>query len=200
MSKAVDFYFDFSSHYGYFAAHLVGPMAARHDREVNWRPIMLGAAMKRSGNTPLTSQPLKADYVLRDWARMARLHGLPWRFPERFPVAALAPARGFYWMTDERPEQARAFALAAFAAYFGEGVDISDPEAAADVAADVGADRDGFLAAVADPRIKQRLKDETEAALARGVFGSPFLIVDDEPFWGCDRIDMAERWIETGGW
>ncbi|HEX6829652.1 MAG TPA: DsbA family protein, partial [Burkholderiales bacterium] len=78
--------------------------------------------------------------------------------------------------------------------------DIGSPEVTADVAAGLGLDRAEILAAMEDPEIKERLRKETDAAIARGVFGSPYIIVDGEPFWGADRLDQVERWLATGGW
>ena len=57
-----------------------------------------------------------------------------------------------------------------------------------------------FLRALDDPAVKERAKREVDAAIAAGVFGSPFFVVDGEPFWGCDRMSMVEEWIRTGGW
>ena len=70
----------------------------------------------------------------------------------------------------------------------------------ADVAEPLGIDRQALLAAVQEPAIKEKLKVETERSLERGVFGSPFVFVDDEPFWGNDRLDQVDRWLATGGW
>ena len=53
---------------------------------------------------------------------------------------------------------------------------------------------------MADPRIKERLKAQTQAAIERGVFGSPFIFVDGEPFWGADRLPQVEAWLSKGGW
>ena len=81
-----------------------------------------------------------------------------------------------------------------------EGRDITDAETVAAIAEPLGIDRDALLAAVQDPAIKQRLKDETGLAIEAGVFGSPFFIIDGEPFWGSDRLWMIRRWMKTGGW
>ena len=70
----------------------------------------------------------------------------------------------------------------------------------ADLGETLGLPRDDLLAAVQDPAIKARLKEETDRSIERGVFGSPFIFVDDEPFWGADRLDQVERWLATGGW
>ena len=74
-----------------------------------------------------------------------------------------------------------------------------NPDVAADVAGRDGRRRAAARAAIDDPAIKDALKREVEAAIARGVFGSPFVIVDGEPFWGLDRFDQLERWLATGG-
>ncbi len=152
----------------------------------------------RSG--PLTEQPLRGDYARRDFARCARLYGAPFTWPARFPIPTQAAARAFYWLVDRDPAQAKAFARAALGAYFGAGRDISVIEEVVATAASCGADAAALAAALATPEVKARLKTETEAAIARGVFGSPFIIVDGEPFWGTDRLDHVERWLATGGW
>ena len=77
---------------------------------------------------------------------------------------------------------------------------MSTAEQVAEVAETLGLARQDLVAAVQDPAVKARLKDETDRSLERGVFGSPFIFVDDEPFWGADRIDQVERWLRTGGW
>jgi len=78
--------------------------------------------------------------------------------------------------------------------------DISSPETTADVAASVGLNRQKTLEVIADPVMKEKLKVETEAAIANGVFGSPYVVVDGEPFWGFDRLEHVNRWLQHGGW
>ena len=90
-------------------------------------------------------------------------------------------------------------AKALYRAYFGEDIDISSPDAAAAVAAREGVDAAAARAAIDDPAIKDALKREVEQAIARGAFGSPFVLVDGEPFWGLDRFDQIERWLANGG-
>jgi 2-hydroxychromene-2-carboxylate isomerase len=70
----------------------------------------------------------------------------------------------------------------------------------ADVAASVGMDRQKVLDLIADPVMKEKLKAETQAAIDRGVFGSPYIVVDGEPFWGFDRLEQVDRWLQDGGW
>jgi 2-hydroxychromene-2-carboxylate isomerase len=79
-------------------------------------------------------------------------------------------------------------------------VDISRPDNAVAVAVRCGVDGVAARAAIDDPAIKDALKHENERAIAAGVFGSPFTIVDGEPFWGVDRLDQVDRWLATGRW
>ena len=196
---AIDFYFDFSSPYGYLAATQINALAARHQRAVTWRPILLGPMFKAAGTAPLIGVPLKGPYSLRDILRTARLLKISYTQPAVFPIGTQNAARAFYWLADRDPGKAQQFALACYATFFGQGIDISAAEKVADIAAGLGEDRAAVLAVVADPVIKERLKAEIDAALARGVFGSPFMFVDGEPFWGNDRLDQVDAWLRTGG-
>lgn len=200
MPEPIDFYFDFSSPYGYLASALIDDLAARYGRTVRWRPFLLGAVFKVANTGPLTSYPLKGAYSIHDFQRSARLYKVPFRMPPTFPVNSLVAARGYYWLEATNPAMARPFARAIYAAYFADNRDISDREVVLEVAAKLGIDRDALLAGVEDPAVKARLKQETDGAIARGVFGSPYMIVDGEPFWGADRLEMMDRWLATGGW
>ena len=200
MPAPVDFYFDFSSPYGYFAAMRIDAIAAKHGRAVVWHPILLGAVFRVTGAAPLPSLPLKGDYASRDIPRCARAFGLPFNFPTKFPIATQAAARMTVWAQGANPERAKSLAQALYRAYFADDRDISNPEICADVAAACGYDRAQALAAMNDQAVKDKLKDVVDTAIARKVFGSPFFIIDGEPFWGADRLDHVERWLATGGW
>ncbi len=200
MTTAIEFYFDFSSPYAYFAAAIVDGLGQRFGRAVAWKPIMIGSAFKASGNVPLVDQPLKGPYCRHDWERLAQLWQVPYAFPDPFPVAALAPARAYWWLAEQDPALAHSYAKAVFTAYFAQGRNIAEPKEAAAIAAALGIDPMVLLAALQEPRWKQRLKDETEAAIGRGVFGSPFIFADGEGFWGADRLWMVETWLDRGRW
>ena len=202
MNVPLDFYFEFASPYGYLASTQIEALAARHGRTVAWHPIMLGAAFKATGARPLMQTPLKGPYLLHDVPRFARLLGraadaaagdadeLARRQPR------LRVGRGGGRRAGQAPR-----AKALFHAHWGEGRDL----------ARAGGGRGGrarardrrataLLAAVADPRIKDRLKEQTQAAIERGVFGSPFIFVDGEPFWGADRLPQVDAWLRRDGW
>jgi 2-hydroxychromene-2-carboxylate isomerase len=200
MAAAIDFYFDFSSPYGYIAAAKVEALAAKHGRSVNWRPILLGAAMKVTGGLPLPQVPLKGDYAKRDFVRSAKFHGVPFHIPSSFPISTVPAVRAFYWAQGRDPARAVALAKALYTAYFAHDADISRVEEVIRVAASAGFEPGEVAAGLSDQAVKDKTKHEVEAAIAKGVFGSPFIVIDGEAFWGMDRLDQVEKWLATGGW
>ena len=200
MGEPIEFYFDFASPYGYLASHRIDALAERFGRTVAWMPFMVGAAFKVTGSGPVVNAPIKGAYASRDIARAARRLGVPFQFPAGFPHATLSPARAYYWLAATDAAAAKSFARAAFLAYFGDGRDISRPEVTADVAASLGGDPEALARAIQEPAVKAQLRAVTDAAIERGVFGSPFVFVDGEPFWGHDRLDDVAAWLESGGW
>ena len=196
----IEFWFDFSSPYGYLAATQIDGLAARYGRAVTWRPFLLGAAFKETGQRPLTEQKLRGPYHRHDFARSARLIGVPFRLPDPFPFASVAACRAYYWLEQRDSDEARLLADALYRAAFAAGRPITGADEVAAVAAEAGLDAAALRAGIEDPAVKARLRQETDAALARGIFGSPFILVDGEPFWGHDRLPQVERWLATGGW
>jgi 2-hydroxychromene-2-carboxylate isomerase len=197
--KKIDFYFDFSSPYGYLGAQMIDDLAAKHGRGVDWHPMLLGVVFKQTGAAPLTQIPVKGPYAARDFARTARYHRIEFKMPSVFPIPAQAPSRVMLWAKTQSAEAGTRVAKALYRAFFVDGLDISKPEIAAEVAGRAGFDAAAARAAVDDPAIKDALKREVDAAIAAGVFGSPFVVVDGEPFWGTDRFDQIDRWLATGG-
>jgi 2-hydroxychromene-2-carboxylate isomerase len=197
--KPIDFYFDFSSPYGYLASHKIEALAQRHGRTVDWHPMLLGVVFKQTGAAPLTEVPVKGPYSKHDFFRSARFHGVEFNMPPVFPIPAQAPSRVVLWAKQESPADGARLAKALYRAFFVDGRDISRPDIAAEVAGEQGFDAAQARAAVDDPAIKDALKREVDGAIGAGVFGSPFVVIDGEPFWGLDRFDQAERWLREGG-
>jgi len=198
VSAPIDFYFDFSSPYGYFASEVIDAMAARYGRSVLWHPILLGASFKITGQQPLPSIPMKGDYAMRDIERSARFIKVPYKHPHPFPIATQHAARAFLWANDRDTAQARAFAHAIYRDYFVEGGNISDLERVLELAGRNGFDTHELREAITSSVIKDRLRAEVDLAISRGVFGSPFFIVEGEPFWGVDRFPQLEKWLADG--
>lgn len=200
MNDIIEFFFDFSSPYGYFAMNKIESLANKQGYKAVWKPIMLGAAFKKTGNIPLAQQPIKGDYCKHDWERMAEYMGLPWVLPDPFLITTLAAARAFYWLDDRDHDLAKVFAKEIYYKHFGEGKDVTSVETVVEIASGLGINGEELAAATSNPTVKERLKRETLDAIDRGVFGSPFFIVDGEAFWGSDRMWMIKKYLQKDRW
>ncbi|MBP0598249.1 2-hydroxychromene-2-carboxylate isomerase [Herbaspirillum sp. LeCh32-8] len=198
MSNPIDFYFDFSSPYGYFGAVEIGKLAAKFGRTVNWHPILLGPIFKQIGTNSLVTIPVKGDYSRLDMKRTARFHDIFFKEPSNFPIGAQVAARAVLWTQEQHPEKAEDLIRTLYSAYFTEDIDISVAATVLRIAGDVGLDATALEAALGTQEIKDKLRAATEDAAKKGVFGSPFVIVDGEPFWGFDRFTQLEAFLNNG--
>lgn len=195
----IDFYFDFSSPYSYIANEWIDALAARHGRVVRRRAILLGVTFQAAELKSPVSHPIKRDYALRDFARSARFEGLPYLMPSTFPIPTQNAARVFWWLLETQGAEAAAdWTRSAFRAFFTRDIVLSDPVALKALLAESGVDAEAAEAAWSDPVWKDRLKQANEQAIAAGVFGAPFFVIDGEPFWGNDRKLQMERWLGQG--
>lgn len=204
MSEPIHIHFDYSSPYGFLASERIEAIASRHDREVQWHPILLGAVFKVTGLGPLLDVPMKGDYAKMDFSRASREHGIEYRHPDVFPFATVAACRSTLWLRDH-PDASLSgktsdLVHALYRASFQQNLDINNAETVVELASGIGIDADALIAALGDAQIKNRLRVEVESAIEQGVFGSPMLTVDGEQFWGHDRLEQVERWLQRGGW
>ncbi|MFW7343738.1 2-hydroxychromene-2-carboxylate isomerase [Pollutimonas sp. H1-120] len=197
MTKNFDFYFDFSSPYGYLASTQIEALAAEFGRQVNWHPILLGPLFKTMGSAPLTDIPLKGKYALHDFERSARLFGIPYSQPKDFPIGTVAAARAVLYLQRSAPEKAVDFIKRLYRAYFVEGRNIGESETMLALAAEEGIDTAELANGIAQEETKNLLKKAVSDAMERGVFGSPFVFADGEPFWGFDRFDHIRKWLRN---
>ena len=200
MTAPVEFFFDFASPYGYLASERIEGIASRHGRSVLWRPFLVGAAMKVSERKPLVSIPLIGDYAVLDIDRFSRYWNIPLAIPSHWPIATVAACRAFYLVARTDPAAAVRLAQALYRAYFRDDRDISVPETVVAIAAETGLDPAHLAQGIQSEDIKQAVRTVNDEALNRGVFGSPFIIVDSEAFWGADRLDQVDQWLSRGGW
>jgi 2-hydroxychromene-2-carboxylate isomerase len=198
LAAHIDFYFDFSSPYSYIASEWVEALAARHGRTVRWQAILLGATFQAAELKSPVSHPIKRDYALRDFVRSARFAGVPLTMPAKFPVSTQNAARVFWWLQSTDPRRAADWARAGLRAMFTREVDLSNAAQLKALAIDFGLDGNAAEGVWGDAQWKDRLRQANDAAIAAGVFGAPFFVVDGEPFWGHDRRGQMERWLEHG--
>ena len=193
MQKTIEFFWDPASTYSYLAATRIEALAARQNAVVQWKPFLLGKVFEATGNKMPALVPAKGRYLFQDVALWARYYGVPFAMPKVFPLNSVAPARACIAATQAGHGQALTHAL--LKAYWAEGMDIGKPEAVAAVAKGIGLDADALLAACQEAAVKDELRANTEAAIARGAFGAPTFYVDGQMFWGNDRMELMEAWL-----
>jgi 2-hydroxychromene-2-carboxylate isomerase len=125
------------------------------------------------------------------------MHNVPYNQPSKLPIGTVAAARAFYSLDDRDPQKAREPAKALYKAYFVDDIDIGPAATVVEIAKSVGVDGAELAAALEDPAVKERVKNEVDAAIKKEVFGSPFFIIDAEPLWGVDRMPMVEGWCKA---
>lgn len=198
----IDFWFDFISPYGYFASRRIEALAARHGRQVRWRPMLIGVSvLKTMGLRPLMETPLKADYVVRDLERTARRDAIPiGRDLRRPPMHPVPAARVQAWLDAHRRDRAGRFAALVFERYWVDAREMDQAQELRDALLAAGLQAREAEQALARSPAAELLQASVAEGLSQGVFGSPFVVVDGEPFWGHDRLGEVDEWLARGGW
>jgi len=197
MRAPIVLWFDFASPYAYFAIDAAERLAAAHERHIEWRPILVWAVLKAQSIPAPMDPPAKRAYFLADIARSALFHGVPYRTPSKFPLSSHAAARLYYAVAEEDRGRARALGRDLLSAYFVENIDISAPAGLTTIAASHGMTAEAARAALEGGIGRRRLSEAIEGAVASGVCGSPWFLVDGEAFFGADRLPQI-AWRLSG--
>jgi len=199
MAAPIRLYLAFASPYAYFAIDAADRLAATRDRTVEWRPILVWALLKAHGIAPPMDPPARRAYFLTDIARSPEYHGVLFREPTPFPLSSHPAARLYHHMLSERgPALARAVGQSVFTAYFSEQADISDQATLTAIAARHGVGEAAAREAIAGEIGRRGLAEAIDAATAEGVCGSPYFILDGEPFFGADRLPQLAWRLSRG--
>ncbi|MDE0853713.1 MAG: 2-hydroxychromene-2-carboxylate isomerase [Nevskia sp.] len=187
----IEFWFEFGSNYSYLSAMRIEDAAARRGVRVLWRPFLLGPIFKSLGwdTSPFALQPAKGAYVWQDMQRQCHKYGLPWTRPSTFPRMALLPMR-VALLGAEQPWMAD-YCRMMMMLNFAEDQDIDAPDQVGGVLRELGLPAAQLIAQAQTEANKLRLRQQTESARARGVFGAPTFFVGAEMYWGNDRLDDA---------
>jgi 2-hydroxychromene-2-carboxylate isomerase len=191
MSKTVEFYFDLGSPATYLAYTQLPKICEQTDSQLIFIPILLGGVFKATGNASPATIPAKGRYMFQDLDRYAKRYGVPLKFNPHFPINTLMLMRAVTGMQLRHPERFLAFIDCLFEAIWIEGCRLDDPATVATVLTQNGFDPNEIMALTADEEVKAMLKNNTEKAVQRGVFGAPSMFVDNELFFGQDRLDFV---------
>jgi 2-hydroxychromene-2-carboxylate isomerase len=187
----LEFWFEFASNYSYLSVMRIEELARQTGVRIVWKPFLLGPIFRELGfeTSPFVLQKEKGAYVWRDMARQCRKYGLRWVQPTTFPRLGVLPAR-IALLGAEQP-WIGAFCRQVMELNFGLDTDINQTDRMAGILTELGLPASDILdRAQADPT-KKRLREQTDAARARGIFGAPTFFVRTEMFWGNDRLEDA---------
>lgn len=191
MSKQVDFYYDYGSPTAYLAWARLPELCRRYDATLNYRPILLGGVFKATGNsTPALIKP-KGKWLFEDIARHAEHYGVPYQMNPFFIINSMTMMRGAMWA--QNTGVLESYNKAMYEATWAKGLNTSEPKVIASVMQEAGLDAAAMQQAAQDDAIKKQLIEATSAAVERGLFGAPTMIVDGELHFGQDRLDWVER-------
>lgn len=190
-AREIEFWFEFGSNYSYLSVMRIEPLAMQHGARIRWQPFLLGPIFQSFGwsSSPFVLQKEKGEYTWIDMARQCRKYGIPWRKPSVFPRLGVLPLRvmlvgdGQAWI----PEFARRVMLL----NFFQDRDINDPAEISAILLDLGLPAHDIVGKAQSEPIKTRLRQQTEAARARKIFGAPTFFVNGEMYWGNDRLEDA---------
>ncbi|MFJ7313631.1 2-hydroxychromene-2-carboxylate isomerase [Pseudomonas sp. NPDC098747] len=193
MTKTVEFYFDLGSPATYLAYTQLPKICAETNSQLVYIPMLLGGVFKATGNASPAMIPAKGRYMFQDLDRYAKRYGVTLKFNPHFPINTLLLMRAVTGIQLHQPERFQAFIDCLFTALWVEGQNLNDPATVAAVLSEQGFEADDVLALANDETVKAVLKDNTETAVKRGVFGAPTLFVGNQMFFGQDRLDFVEE-------
>ena len=191
-SPEIEFWFEFGSNYSYLSVMRIEEEARRLGVRIVWKPFLLGPIFRALGleNSPFVLQKEKGAYMQQDMARLCRKYGLaPWVKPSVFPRLGVLPLR-IMLLGAEQP-WVGAFSRRVMELNFALDQDINHSDQMAPILTGLGLPSSDILEQAQSEPIKARLREQTDKARARGIFGAPTFFVGTEMFWGNDRLDDA---------
>ncbi|ANF85486.1 DSBA oxidoreductase [Pseudomonas antarctica] len=193
MSKTLEFFFDLGSPATYLAYTQLPALCAETGTQLVYQPMLLGGVFKATGNASPITVPAKGRYMFNDLARYAKRYNVPLKFNPHFPINTLVLMRAVTGIQLRQPERFQAFIDCLFRALWVEGCNLGDPAGVAAVLTEAGFDPEEVLALANDESVKTALKDKTEEAIQRGVFGAPSMFVGNDMFFGQDRLEFVRE-------
>lgn len=189
--RSIEIWYDFGSNYSYLSVMRMEEACARLGLAVVWKPFLLGPIFKSFGwsTSPFVLQKEKGDYMWKDMIRECRKYGVPWTRPTVYPRISLLAARVALLGADQ--PWIGGFSREIMLMNFARDRDINSPDVVGEVLTQLGLPAAKILEEAQMEQNKLRLREQTETAKAKGVFGAPTFFVGEEMFWGNDRLDDA---------
>lgn len=195
----IEFFYDYSSPWTYFASDRIEDFCARNKAELVWKPFLVGGVFNKVNPTVYQRRenpvPPKDNYYRKDMADWARYLDIKMVRPSVFPVNSVKALRGAFVAIDAGTISA--YSKAVFTAYWRDDKDISQDAVLREIVKAAGMDADGFFAKIADDTVKRKLFATTDDLIARGGFGTPTFFIDrDDMYFGNDRFELMQAALD----
>jgi 2-hydroxychromene-2-carboxylate isomerase len=194
MKKKIEFFYDLGSPYSYLASTQIERICEKYDTELEWKPFLLGGALKEAGNRAPLEVPNKKTYMIKDLSDWAMYYGVELNFPDLFPLNSVKSMRGA--LAAKEKGKIRDYTYNLFRFYWVEGEDLNQDEVLKSAVSELGIDANWFLQRIGEQDIKDKLREETSEAVRRGAFGAPTIYVGERMFWGNDRLIFVEECLK----
>jgi len=194
MARTVDFYFDYLSPYAYLAWLCLPEVTEPRDVEIVPRPVLFAGLLNHWGQLGPAEIPPKNIHVFKDTHRFAAHRGIPLRSPRYHPFRPLVALRVSLAVVSHDKQNEAITAL--YKAGWAEGIDLGDSASIRKALDEAGLDGDQLVADAEEPLAKDTLREETDRAIDRGVFGIPTMVVEDELFWGLDQFQHLALYLD----
>ena len=195
MVKNIEFHFDFGSPTAYLAYTQLKLIAERNETKIEYYPILLGGVFKATGNNPPAAVPAKGKYMMVDLQRYANKYRVPYERNPYFPVNTLALMRGAVSYQDDG--DFIKYIEVMFRNMWIEPKNLNDEEVLKKVLIENNFDVDDFIKRITDQNVKDKLISNTENAVNKGAFGAPTMFVGDQMFFGQDRVEFVEEYLNN---
>ena len=191
MAQQVEFFFDYGSPFSYLADTQLAALERRTRATIVYRPMLLGAVLKETGNASPITVPAKGRYMGVELHRWAKRYGVPFAANKFFPINTMRLMRGA--VAAQHAECFAEYHRAIYPAFWVDSANLGEPEVIRAVLDKAGLNADLILTRIEEPDVKEQLRLNTEEAVRRGVFGAPTFFVGEEMFWGNDRLMFVEE-------
>ena len=188
MTKSIDFYFDIISPYAYLAYKQLSSLENLKKIKFNYKPILLGGLHKLAGITAPAFNEFKMKNMKNDCNLIASKKNIKFQWNDKFPINTLKIMRGYLSVNEEKKD---IYLETFFNAYWRDNINLENIDEIKNLLKKIDIDINNFFNDLEDIKIKEKLKEITNSAFEKEIFGAPTFIVNNKLFWGQDRLDYA---------
>ena len=188
MTKSIDFYFDIISPYAYLAYKQLSSLEKLKKIKFNYKPILLGGLHKLAGITAPAFNEFKMKNMKNDCNLIASKKNIKFQWNDKFPINTLKIMRGYLSVNEEKKD---IYLETFFNAYWRDNINLENIDEIKNLLKKIDIDTNNFFNDLEDIKIKEKLKEITNSAFEKEIFGAPTFVVNNKLFWGQDRLDYA---------